>query len=200
MPNRRVRRTAELDSAARDLCESFLEWQCRLRQIAARRDGGRPSAGMRPRLLAVDGREIAAAATVLIVPREPEESTGFLRHQVRRTRDPRLVYESGLAYLQATHFQEPAGFAEVLTALFPAGSPVARSLLADGRCLMRFAQYGQSYALPATVARLAPESAFWQHTYWHNSIFNPGIPRDAQVLAFAPDWAEAAAEPPQNLR
>jgi len=196
MAKRRGSATAELDSAPRALRESFFEWQCRLRQIAARREGGRPSPGMRPQLLAADGREIAAAVTVLIVPREPEESTDFFRHQLRRSRDPRLVYESGLAYLQATHYQGPGGFAEEMTALFPAESPTARALLADGRCLMRFAQYGQSYALPAAVARLAPESALWQHTFWHNSIFNPRIPRDALVLAFAPDWAEVAAEPP----
>ena len=36
-------------SAAKTLRDDFLAWQCRIRQIAMRQDGGRPSPGMRPR-------------------------------------------------------------------------------------------------------------------------------------------------------
>ena len=31
--------------------DSFLDWQCRIRQVAMREEGGRPSPGMRPRVL-----------------------------------------------------------------------------------------------------------------------------------------------------
>ena len=74
--------------AAKTLRDDFLAWQCRIRQIAMRQDGGRPSPGMRPRLLDRDGRELAPALTVLIVPRDPAESTAFFRFQVLQDRRP----------------------------------------------------------------------------------------------------------------
>ena len=72
-----------------------------------REDGGRPSPGMRPRVLDTAGRELAPALTVLLIPKEPEESTAFFRFQVMKTPDPRDVYERALAYLQADYFQTP---------------------------------------------------------------------------------------------
>ena len=51
-------------SAAKQLREEFLAWQCRIRQIAMRQDGARPSPGMRPRLLDASGRELSPALTV----------------------------------------------------------------------------------------------------------------------------------------
>src|SRR5262245_24708716 len=43
------------------LREDFLAWQCRIRQIAMRQDGGRPSPGMRPRVLDTTEHEFASA-------------------------------------------------------------------------------------------------------------------------------------------
>ena len=47
----------------------FLDWQCRIRQAAMRGDEGRPSPGMRPRLLDAGGQELMPALTVLLVPK-----------------------------------------------------------------------------------------------------------------------------------
>ncbi|HEX2449141.1 MAG TPA: hypothetical protein VHK26_13360 [Methyloceanibacter sp.] len=63
------------------LRDDFLAWQCRIRQIAMRH-AGRPSSGMRSRVLDATGRELSPALTVLIVPRDPAESTDFFRFQV----------------------------------------------------------------------------------------------------------------------
>jgi hypothetical protein len=79
--------------ARASLKDEFLGWQCRLRQIAMRQDGGRPSPGMRPRLLNRDGSEIASALTVLLIPQDPTESTAFFRFQVTRSAGPRELYE-----------------------------------------------------------------------------------------------------------
>ena len=38
-------------AAALALRREFIGWQCRLRQMAARESGGRPSSGMRPRVI-----------------------------------------------------------------------------------------------------------------------------------------------------
>ena len=93
-----------------DLRDHFLGWQCRIRQIAMRQDGGRPSPGMRPRVLTAAGRELSPAATVLLVPRDPMESTALFRFQVQKSTDPRDVYQRGLAFLQSDYFQQPETF------------------------------------------------------------------------------------------
>ncbi len=100
-----------------------------------RQDGGRPSPGMRPRALGTNGGVIAEALTVLIVPKEPAESTAFFRFQAQKSADPMVVYDRGLAFLQAEHFQRPASFSDRLTALLPASSPIAASASRRGRLL-----------------------------------------------------------------
>jgi hypothetical protein len=178
------------------LCRHFLGWQCRLRQHAVRHDGGRPAPGMRPRVLAADGTELAAAVTVLLVPREPAESTALFRHQMRRTHDPAQRYQKALETLSAAFYQHPDEFSDRLTALFAGDSPLAATLAESGRCTLDFVQYNQRYTLPCTVAVEAAGGPAYEATYWHNALFNPRIPDGLTVLAFAPDWAAASADPP----
>ncbi len=188
------------DHAAADagdrLRDRFLGWQCRIRQIAMRRDGGRPSDGMCPKATMADGTVVAERLTVLLVPEKPAESTAFFRHQVRRTRDRREVHEEGLAYLQATHFQNAKGFSDQLTALFGAGGKQAATLMSAGGCSLAFAQFNQSFVLPCSVVRLAPDDAVYQATLWHNRLFNPDLPDGVDILGFRPDWSQAKADPP----
>ncbi len=183
----------ELDDAT--LRDHFLGWQCRIRQIAMRRDGGRPSAGMRPRVLLAGGREVAPAVTVLLVPVQPEESTSFFRHQLRKSNDPRLVYERVLEYLQGTHFQQPRGFSDEMTAVFAPDSDVARVLLDAGECILEFSQYSQSYRMFCAVRAVPCGAPVHEATLWHNRAFNPNLPNEVHVLAFRPDWQSAQADP-----
>src|SRR6266545_3535897 len=99
------------------LRDDFLAWQCRIRQCAMREDGGRPSPGMRPRVLDAAGGELASALTVLLVPRESGEATAFFRFQVMRSADPRDIYECALAFLQADYFQKPGTFSDRMLAV-----------------------------------------------------------------------------------
>ncbi len=101
------------------LRDHFLGWQCRIRQIAMRQDGGRPSPGMRPGVRTRDGRVLSPAVTVLLLPAEPRESTAFFKFQVQRSNDAREVYDRALAFLQADFFQEPHTFSDRLYAVFP---------------------------------------------------------------------------------
>ena len=175
--------------------DHFIGWQCRIRQIAMRQEGGRPSSGMRPRLLLTDGRELSPGTVVLITPEDPEESTEFFRFQLRKTHDPNQIYERGLQYLSATHFQNSAKFSDRLTALFGAGSDLAAAVLEAGECILEFSQFSQSYRLSCRVTNLAAEDPAYQATLWHNRIFNPQLPGDLQILAFQPDWRSAQADP-----
>jgi hypothetical protein len=175
--------------------DHFLGWQCRIRQIAMREAGGRPSPGMRPRALTTAGRELSPALTALIVPKEPGTSTAFFRFQVQKTHDAREIYERGLAFLQADYFQQPRLFSDRLTATLPEGSPLAAALLEEATCLLEFDQFRQFYRLPCAVFALPPGDPVREATLWHNRLFNPALPDTVKVLAFRPDWASAEARP-----
>ena len=179
--------------ARASLKDEFLGWQCRLRQIAMRQDGGRPSPGMRPRLLNRDGSEIASALTVLLIPQDPTESTAFFRFQVTRSADPRELYERALTFLQSDYFQQPELFSDKVVAVLPAGSPLAAALTEQGRCVLEFAQFSQAYRLPCAVFELEPGEAAREAAIWHNRLFNPALPDTVHVLAFKPDWVSAEA-------
>ena len=180
--------------AGQSLRDEFLAWQCRIRQIAMRQDGGRPSPGMRPRLLDQAGRNMVPGLTVLMIPRDPSESTAFFRFQVMRSADPRELYERALGFLQATYFQQPASFSDQLLAILPEGSEIAAALTAQGRCILAFEQFSQAYRLPCAVSALQPGDAARDAAIWHNRLFNPALPETVHVVAFQPDWTSAKAE------
>ena len=182
--------------AAQDvLRRHFLGWQCRLRQLSVREDGGRPNAGMRPRVrLTTEGQE-PSEIIVLILPLEPQESTAEFRHLVRRTQDPRERYQAALKLLSANFYQYPEAFSDEMTALFGLGSTLADALLAAGSCHLDFDHFNQRYRLPCHLREVAKETPAHQATYWHNALFNPTLPGDVRVIGFQPDWAAAAADP-----
>jgi hypothetical protein len=159
-----------------------------------RQDGGRPSPGMRPRLLDQVGRNMVPGLTVLMIPRDPSESTAFFRFQVMRSADPRELYERALGFLQADYFQQPASFSDQLLAILPEGSEIAAALTAQGRCILAFEQFSQAYRLPCAVSALQPGNAARDAAIWHNRLFNPALPETVHVVAFQPDWTSAKAE------
>lgn len=187
-----------LDESAQALRAHFLGWQCRVRQYAVRQGGGRPTSGMRPRVLL--GRPAAdlGPITVLINKSDPTQVVSQFRHLVRKTHDPVERYHDALKVLAAAYYQRPEEFSDELTALFGEVSDTADRLLADCRCRLLFDQYSQSYDLPCTLRRLPESHPAFEATYWHNSLFNPNIPGGVRVLAFRPDWSAAKADPPAS--
>ncbi|MEZ5923093.1 MAG: hypothetical protein R3D57_01785 [Hyphomicrobiaceae bacterium] len=189
------RKTAMPHTSDTQIRDHFLYWQCRLRQIATRSADGRPSPGMRPRVLERSGALVSEALTVLIVPLEPKESTAYFRFNVQRSNDPRAVFDKGLQYLQSTYFQKPELFSDELTALFGVRSKLADRMLSLKTCLLEFDELSQNFKMLAKVRRLKPREAAFQATLWHNRTFNPAIPNDAIVLGLKPDWSSAQAHP-----
>ena len=175
---------------------SFFGWQCRIRQLAVRRDGGRPSSGMRPYLTYGSEGETRSRVTVLIVKAEPHETTAQFRHLVQKTNDPAERYDGGVRMLAAAYYQKPEEFSDEITALFGPRSSLVARILQRGHCELDFEQYNQRYRFPCAVRRLMQSDPAFQATYWHNSLFNPAIPGDICVVGFRPDWSAAHADPP----
>ena len=189
-----------LEPAQAVIRNHFLGWQCRIRQLAVREAGGRPTSAMTPQvLLEPEGQDHArdlGRIVVLTVKAAPEETTAQFRHMVRKTHDPAERYQAALKLLAAAYYQRPQEFSEELTALFGPGSETATALCTAGRCRLLFEQYQQSYDLPCSVRELAVADPAFQATYWHNALFNPAMPAGARVLGLQPDWARAEADPP----
>lgn len=183
------------EAAADELRDEFLNWQCKIRQMAVREDGGRPSQGMRPTVDTAEGHRLSDGIIVLIHHIDPHESTTLFRHQGKRTQDPAERYSKAIEILSASHFQYPGEFSDTLTGLFGPASPIAERLLAHGRCVLGFEQFSQWFRVPCQVRALEPSDPLYQATYWHNHLFNPNIPDGIRVLSFTPDWRHASGYP-----
>lgn len=156
-----------------------------------RTDGGRPSQGMCARVLDEQGQELAPALTMLLTPKEPEESTAFFRFQVMKSADPRETYEKALRFLQAEYFQDAKQFSDRLLAVLPGDAVLAETLTASRRCVLDFAQGRHGFRLSCKVKVLKADDAERAAALWHNRVFNPTLPETVQVLAFKPDWKTA---------
>ena len=181
-----------LDGANAQLRDRFLRWQCRVRQIAMRREDGRPSNGMTP-LAHVSGEPFARIVTVLC--KLPEHSvTMELRHLARRTHDPAERRESALKLFAERHYQAATEFSDRLTASFPPDSATAVRLAQVRDCRLDFEQFSQRFRVQCTVRRLSEHNPLREATFWHNLLFNPMLAADCIIFGFEPDWARSEAE------
>ena len=183
-----------LDAAQDALRHAFLAWQCRIRQIAVREHGGRPTSGMRP-VLEVAARRVGPI-TVVLNKRDGGETTTQFRFMVKKTHDPADRYDAALRHLAAAYYQRPDSFSDRLTASFAPQSELAERISGRADCVLVFAQFSQRWWLPCAAQLLEPDAADYQATYWHNALFNPLLPGGVRIVAFAPDWARAEADPP----
>lgn len=183
-----------LDGAADGLRRAFLGWQCRIRQIAVREHGGRPTPGMRPMLQVAAQR--VGPITVVLNKADRGESTTQFRFMVKKTHDPADRYDAALRHLSEAYYQRPDSFSDRLTASFPPEAVLPRQLAERDDCVLIFAQFNQTWRLPCAAGLLDPEAALYQATWWHNALFNPHLPGAVQILAFTPDWSRAEADPP----
>ena len=144
---------------------------------------------MRPQVLNAAGAAGVPAIVTLLVRHEADSFVPEFRHLARRTHDPRDRREAALTLLAERYYQYARDFSGLLTATFAAASPLAAALVREGDCTLAFAQDGQRYDLPCQVTMLAADDPRREETWWHNALFNPALPPDVAVLAFAPALA-----------
>lgn len=180
-----------MDSANQALKIKFLRWQCRLRQIIMRDQGGRPDDGIMP-VVTPAGAAAPLGRIVTVLCRTPARSTTMeFRHMVRRTQDPAQRRAAALTFLGERYYQDAGDFDPTLTASFAPDAATAAVLVAAGRATLAFDRYNQRFDLDCTVWRLTPTNPLFEATYWHNLLFNPNLPADTQVLGFEPAWGTA---------
>ena len=184
-----------LESANQALAHAFLGWQCRLRQIAFRRNEGRPSTGMTPTMF-LAGKNQSDGRIITVLNKIPSQSSVMeFRHMYRRTRDPNSRRSDITQFLSESYFQGASSFSDRLTSVFLPGSQLARNLQVAGTCRLEFRQFNQGYWLHCDVLRLAEYDDLFQATFWHNALFNPNLSKESEILVFVPDWKRCSSVP-----
>ena len=173
----------------------FIGWQCRIRQYAMRNDEGRPTSGMRPDVLLEDGKEVASAVTLLLVPDLLQDSILQFRFMALKTQDPQERYKKAVQLLSASFYQNVENFSGLMTGLFSRSSETVKMLVKNRKCVLKFDYQQQSYRIPASVKDFPKEEQAYEFTYWHNFLFNPHLSPDVTVLGFEPDWSDSSADP-----
>jgi len=173
----------------------FLGWQCRVRQYAMRNGEGRPTPGMRPDVLLEDGKEVASAVKLLLVPDLLQDSILQFRFMALKTQDPQERYKKAVQLLSASFYQNVENFSGLMTGVFSRSSETVNRLKKNQRCVLEFDFQQQKFRVPAGIKVLLKKNPKYEFTYWHNFLFNPHLSPDVTVLGFEPDWSDSSADP-----
>ncbi len=180
---------------AHPLRDSFLKWQCRVRQFAMREGQGRPDDAIMPHVT-LSGASEPMGQIITVMNKAPAHSmTPDLLHMARKTNDPAQIRAQAIQFFAATYYQKHREFSDLLSAVFPPDSPGAREILAAQTCTLEFEAYAQRFKLSCRVWKLAPTDALYLATMAHNRLFNPSLPHDTVVLGFEPDWNASSSDP-----
>jgi len=170
------------------LKDSFLKWQCRVRQIAMRDADGRPDDAIMP-AVTLAGQDEPMGQIITLLNKAPAHSvTPEMRFMAKKTNDPAQIRDGALKYFSATYYQKHREFSDILTATFVPGSEGAAAIRAADRVTLTFDAYAQRFDLDCKVWRLAAHNPLYQATMAHNLLFNPALHPDTEVLGFEPDW------------
>ena len=172
------------------LKEQFIGWQCRIRQYSVRKDEGRPSSGMCP-VLEVKGQTVGPI-NIQIVKTDNVDETHEFQFMIKKTQDPKDIYQNALKLLSEYYYQIPKEFDQELTAVYSLQSELADQVVQVGECDLRFDQGNQIYQLKCKTRFIPVEDALHQATYWHNHLFNPAMPGRIKVIGFTPDWEQSS--------
>lgn len=174
---------------------AFLKWQCRVRQTAMRDNHGRPDDSIAPALY-LPGEVEPMGHIITLMNKTPGYSvTPELIHMAKKTNDPAQRRDQALRFFSATYYQKAAEFSDILTATFPPASRGAAQIREAGTARLKFEAYTQVFDLTCKVWRLAVHNPLYQSTMAHNTLFNPTIAPDTEVLGFEPDWAASTSDP-----
>ena len=173
----------------------FIGWQCRVRELALRSEEGRPNGGMRPKIALKNGKVVFPAATLLIIPEQPDQIIRQFRFMALKTQDPKERYTKALQLLAARFYQKTEDFSGAMAGIFSRFSEEVMALEKDDYCIIEFDYQQQAFKIPCNVSESPKNDQVHEFTYWHNYLFNPNLSPEIKVLHFKPDWSETLSAP-----
>lgn len=155
------------DSVSRD----FFAWQCRVRQVAMREQGGRPSRGMFARIEMP--ASCAGISVVFLLQREDAaDYVAQFRYIVAASYDPQERRERGLQLLSSTYYQNSPLFLPVVTVVLAQDSLLVRGLLAAGSCRFLCDESGHAFSFSGEVTEAQADSDLCEGSLCHNRLFS----------------------------
>ena len=173
----------------------FIGWQCRVRELALRSEEGRPNGGMRPQIILKNGKVVFSAATLLIIPDQPDQSIRQFRFMALKTQDPKERYTKAMQMLAARFYQKSEDFSGAMAGIFSRFAEEVKALEKDQSCIMNFDYQQQVFKIPCHVCESPKNESVYEFTYWHNYLFNPNLSPEVKVLHFKPDWDKTVSDP-----
>ena len=173
----------------------FIGWQCRTRELALRSEEGRPNGGMRPQIALKNGKVVFPAATLLIIPDQPDRIIRQFRFMALKTQDPQERYTKALQLLAARFYQNAEDFSGAMSGIFSRSSKEVQALEKHKYCIMEFDYQQQAFKIPCYVSASQKNEPLYEFTYWHNYLFNLNLSPEVKVLHFKPDWSKTVSEP-----
>ena len=190
-----VEHTKENDQQGLALRDSFLRWQCRVRQISMRESEGRPDDAITPALFLPQGEEPYSHIITLICKNEDYSKTQEFKHIFLGTHDAAERRTKALQLLSETYYQYHGSFSDIQTASFALKSLGVKAIIEADHCRLVYEAYGQRFCLYCHVKRLDEYHPFYQSTRWHNLLFNPNLEPGTIFLGFVPDWQKSSSTP-----
>ena len=183
------------NSTSNSLKLAFLRWQCRVRQIAMRENGGRPDSSITPALI-LSGAKSPLVRLVTVISKLPDYSkVSEMRHMVKSTHDPAQRRGEAVEFFSGGYFQAASEFSDILTATFSPESKQVEEIISNINCLLVFEKYGQRFDVFCMASLLSFEHPYFQATWWHNMLFNSRLHPKTVILGFQPQWAKSSAHP-----
>ncbi len=174
------------------LREEFLKWQCRLRQIIVRENGGKPDHSIMPVVHSETGTWDPFQVITVLCRNLQHSVTPEMHHMVKSTNDPFQVRDKAIKFFSERYYQQFDRFSDTLTATFEENSIRYGDLMQSKTCILRFEAFNKRYALTCKLEEFPVSDYFWQATYWHNLLFNPNLSPAIKVLGFSPDWERSS--------
>lgn len=171
--------------------KAFLGWQCRVRQMMMRDEGGRPTDAITPSLTLAGADKPMGHIITLMSKLPPYSVTPELTFMAQKTPDTAKWREEALKFFSSTYYQKAHEFSDVLTATFPPHSTGAATIRNADRVTLTFDSYGQRFDLDCKVWKLSRRNPLYLATMAHNKLFNSGLHPDTEVLGFEPKWDQS---------
>ena len=177
------------------LRDSFLYWQCRVRQISMRDNMGRPDDSIAPALTLAGEMEPMCRVITLLSKVSQYSKMPEIQHIIKSTNDPEERRRKAVEFFSETYFQNTREFSDTLTAIFPPNSPGAKEICRAGTCTLSFAGYGQQFDIFCKVWALSSEDPGFQVSWCHNLLFNSRLHPEVEILCFEPNWGSSSGKP-----
>ena len=177
-----------------DIKNSFMKWQCRVRQIIMRDNYGKPDASIMPDVL-LNQDKINLGKIITVLSKDiPFSKLPEMKHISKVNFDLSKRREKAIQLFSEYYYQSYKEFSPVLTATFQPDSSGIRKIIKSKICSLVFGAYNHNFKLDCEVKLLRKVDPLYQATWWHNSLFNSNLHPDTLILAFNVNWSSSLDE------